>query len=177
MRTFFILLMVALAVAAGIAMLAQQGPGYVLLAVGEHTYELTFVLAVAIVFFTFVAMQIAYWLIKRVLGAKHGFRGWADYRRKRGRNRTTQGLIAFIEGRWDFASKSLAKAARHSSTPLINYLFAARASSALGDSKAVAKYLKSAEETTDGAEVAIGLTQAELQYNSGQYEQALATLL
>jgi HemY protein len=103
---------------------------------------------------------------------------WAvDQRRQRGLNRTTQGLLAFVEGRWDFARKSLERSASTSATPLVNYLFAARASSAAGDAKAVDGFLKKAELSTEGAEVAIGLTQAELQLQNGQYEKSLATLL
>ncbi|MBT8148649.1 MAG: tetratricopeptide repeat protein, partial [Gammaproteobacteria bacterium] len=56
-------------------------------------------------------------------------------------------------------------------------MFAARASSAIGDAKAVDGFLKQAELSTEGADVAIGLTQAELQIQNNQYEQALATLL
>ena len=67
-------------------------------------------------------------------------------------------------------------AAAKSETPLINYLIAARASYSLDDSEKLKEYLKKAEETTSGASVAVGITQAELQLRSGSYEQSLATL-
>ena len=71
----------------------------------------------------------------------------------------------------------MAKSARGSATPFVNYLFAARASSELGDTKSVNAFLQKAEKSGDEASIAIGLTQAELQIQNGQYEQALATLL
>ncbi|MGB5323913.1 MAG: heme biosynthesis HemY N-terminal domain-containing protein [Pseudomonadales bacterium] len=166
-----------LAMLASYAMLAR-GDGYVLLSVGGYTIETPFVIAVLSVLLLFLALSVFIALLRALLGTRRSVLGWAsNQRRQKGLNRTTQGLIAFVEGRWDFARRSLAKAADSSSTPLVNYLFAARASSAIGDAKAVDGFLKQAELSTEGAGVAIGLTQAELQIQNGQYEQALATLL
>ena len=97
-----------------------------------------------------------------------------DYRRSQ--QQTTNGLIAFIEGNWQSSRRTLAKAAAKSETPLLNYLIAARASHALDDSKQMKTFLKKAEQSTSGAGIAVGLTQAELQLRSGQFEQSLATL-
>lgn len=178
MRNFFILVLVALAVIVGLYLLLSNTDGYVLLVIAGYSIEMPFIVAVLINIMFLLALYFAIGLLRWLGRTRKNMLGWAsEKRRQRGLNRTTQGLVAFIEGRWDFARKSLEKAAPNSSTPLVNYLFAARASSAVGDAKAVDGFLKKAELSTEGADVAIGLTQAELQLQSRQYEQALATLL
>jgi len=178
MRKLFLITLIALAlIALGFALL-QRSDGYVLIAFAGYTVEMSFVVACLLNVVLFLAIYIGWALLRFLVGSRRSVLGWAASQRKqRGLNRTTQGLIAFVEGRWDFARKSLAKAASHSSTPLVNYLFAARASAALGDVKAVDEFLKQAELSTEGAGVAISLTQAELQMKNGQHEQALASLL
>ncbi len=178
MRRLFVIVLLALTVATVVYLVSAQGSGYLLIAVGEYTVEMPFVVAVILNLFAFVTLYFSIAVLRMLLSTRSGVLGWAqNRRRRRGLNRTTHGLIAFVEGRWDFARKSLSKSAGNSSTPLVNYLFAARASAAMGDEKAVTSFLKQAELSTEGADVAIGLTQAELQINNGQYEQALATLL
>ena len=178
MRRIFLFVLIVLAITAAIFSTLENGGGYVLIAVGDITIEMAFIVAVAINLLIFAALYILVVALRMLFSTRSGVLAWAKNRRQqRGLNRTTQGLIAFIEGRWDIARKALAKSADNSSTPLINYLFAARASSAVGDAKAVDDFLKKAELSTQGADVAIGLTQAELQIHNGQYEQALATLL
>lgn len=178
MRALFILALIVLAgVAAGYSLL-ESGSGYVLVAIAGYTIEMPFFIALFINIGFFFVLFFLFSIVRMLLHTRRNMVGWAtNQRRQRGLNRTTQGLVAFVEGRWDFARKSLDKAAENSSTPLVNYLFAARASSAIGDAKAVDGFLKQAELSTEGADVAIGLTQAELQLQNKQYEQALATLL
>lgn len=178
MRRLFIFVLIVLAITAASFSTLETGGGYVLIAVGDTTIEMAFIVAAALNVFAFIALYFLVSILRMVFSTRQGVLAWAkNHRRQRGLNRTTQGLIAFVEGRWDVARKTLAKSADNSSTPLINYLFAARASSAVGDAKSVDDFLKKAELSTQGADVAIGLTQAELQIHNGQYEQALATLL
>lgn len=178
MRNIFLLSLVALAAMAAIYSLLQSSSGYVLLVVAGYTIEMPFFVALILNILILLALYSLLALLRWLGSTRKNVLGWAsEKRRKRGLNRTTQGLVAFVEGRWDFARKSLEKAASSSSTPLVNYLFAARASSQIGDAKAVDSFLKKAELSTEGADIAIGLTQAELQMQSRQYEQALATLL
>lgn len=178
MRRIFIFALIVLAITAAIFSTLENGGGYVLIAIGDTTIEMAVIVAAAINLLFFAVLYFLVVALRMVFSTRRGVLAWAKNRRQqRGLNRTTQGLIAFIEGRWDIARKALTKSADNSSTPLINYLFAARASSAIGDAKAVDDFLKKAELSTQGADVAIGLTQAELQIHNGQYEQALATLL
>ena len=178
MRKIFSLGLITLIIIAAIYAILERGEGYILIAIAGYTIEMPVVVALIINVLFFFALYFAVGFLKLLFRTKRNVTSWAmSQRRQKGLNRTTQGLVAFVEGRWDFARRSLAKAANNSSTPLVNYLFAARASSAIGDAKAVDGFLKQAELSTEGAGVAIGLTQAELQIQNKQFEQALATLL
>ncbi len=178
MRRLFFIALLTLAAMTAVYIALQSGGGYVLLAVGGYTVEMSVLVALLLNVLLLLVLYAVLGGIRMLFKTRSGIVEWAsDRRRQRGLNRTTQGLIAYVEGRWDYARKSLSRSANNSSTPLINYLFAARASSEMGDAKAVDEYLRQAELSTEGADIAIGLTQAELQISSGQNEQALATLL
>ena len=99
-----------------------------------------------------------------------------ERKQRRSKRQTTLGLIAFIEGNWERSRRLLVDSAEQSETPLLNYLMAARASQAVGDSQKIRHYLRSAEQSTSGASIAVELTQAELQLQNGQLEECLATL-
>ena len=97
-------------------------------------------------------------------------------RRKRARRLSQKGLSEFTNGNWKKAEKLLAQAAESGESPLINYLAAARAAHESGNTEASTEYLRHADKQAPGAEIAIGITQAQLQLSGGQLEQALATL-
>jgi HemY protein len=80
------------------------------------------------------------------------------------------------EGRWAEAEAMLLRHAGNSDTPLLHYLAAARAAQKQNAPERRDDYLKLAHDTTNGADIAIGVVQAELQLSAGQKEQALATL-
>lgn len=178
MKRIFVWFLLALAVGVGFVTLLEQDPGYVLIAVGRTTVEMTLWIGIAIVVAAFIGLYV---LLRVVLGGRRLPRrvgGWLDGRNLRlSHSRISRGMIAFIEGRWEQARKVLVKAAARSDSPLLYYLMAARASQALGDDRSVEKYLRLAEQSTSGSELAVGLTQAELQVAKGQLEQALATLV
>ncbi len=88
----------------------------------------------------------------------------------------TKGLITLEEGRWAEAERLLLRHASNSETPLLHYLAAARAAQKQNSSERRDNYLRLAHETTSGADVAVGVVQAELQLAANQKEQALATL-
>ncbi|MGR9051136.1 MAG: heme biosynthesis HemY N-terminal domain-containing protein, partial [Gammaproteobacteria bacterium] len=86
------------------------------------------------------------------------------------------GLVDSAEGNWERAEKVLIKHASHSGAPLIHYLTAARAAQSRGAIEKRDEYLKKASEQAPGADIAVGLTQAELHLSGNQFEQALETL-
>lgn len=173
----FIAVLVALALAAVLAAAIQYDSGYVLIAYGQTTVEMTVWVALAVQSL-FVLLVLALFMALR-RGSKFSNRLMtlrSTRRAQRDRHKTNRGLIAFIEGKWSEARKLLVDAARDSDQPLINYLLAARASHSLGDEDGVRRYLGKAEGAAHRAEVAVALNQADLQLESGQLEAALATL-
>jgi HemY protein len=97
-------------------------------------------------------------------------------RELRARRATTRGLIDFAEGRWADSEKNLMRHAHDSEMPLITYIAAARAAQLQGKHERRDRYLRMAFEHVPKAQVAVLLTQAELQIAHKQLEEALATL-
>jgi HemY protein len=176
MRVFFAILLVLL-MAAALAAAIQYDPGYVLIAYGQTTIEMTLWVGVAVLVVVLVVALALFIGLRR--GAKVSdrvVRFWSGRRLRRGRSKTTLGLIAYIEGNWAKSRRLLVESATETDAPLINYLLAARASQAMGENKATRRYLGLAESTSSRAGIAVELTQAELLLENGQFEEALATL-
>ena len=153
-------------------------PGYVLISYGTLTVEMTLWVALAAALALATVLVLLFWLWRQL--GREGSRvlGWFSGRRqRRSQQLTTQGVIAFIEGHWEQSRRTLLRAVPGSDTPLLNYLFAARASSQLGEDKQVKHYLQLAEQSTSGAAIAVDLTQAELHLEHGRLEDCLATLM
>ncbi len=83
---------------------------------------------------------------------------------------------ALAEGDWAHAESKMVKAAKNSDTPLHYYLDAARAAQELGALDRRDGYLHQALLSSPDAKLVTFLTQAELQFEQGQYEYCLATL-
>jgi HemY protein len=88
----------------------------------------------------------------------------------------SQGLIEYAEGRFEQAEKILLQQVEYSDNRLLVYLSAARAAQQLGAHDRRDEYLRKAHVEAPQADIAIGLTKAELQLAHDQNEQALATL-
>ena len=154
-----------------------SGSGYVVFSFAEYTLETSFIFAAGIVALSFFVF---YYFI-RIMSHLFSLPGYMSDRilfRKgeRSKNALIKGLIEMSEGRFEQAEKVLIKHAKQSDTALLNYLMAARAAQQLGEYDRRDEYLRLAHESTPSADMAIGLTQAELQLSHKQFEQALATL-
>jgi len=177
MKRFFIASLVVLVLSVALVAAIELDPGYILISYNTYTLETSVWIGVGLFVLLFSIVYGFFSLLRRLISGTGALSDWLsgrDYRRSQ--QQTTHGLIAFIEGNWQSSRKTLAKAAAKSETPLLNYLIAARASHALDDSKQMKAFLKKAEQSTSGAGIAVGLTQAELQLRSGRFEQSLATL-
>lgn len=178
MKRFFLAALIVLLAAVTLVAAIEYDPGYLLLSYGRYTLETSIWVGLLVFVVLFVLVYLVFSLLRRTVSGGNAVSSWFRGRGyRRSQQQTTQGLIAFIEGRWQIARRMLSKAAVKSETPLLNYLVAARASHALGDAQQVKEFLKKAEESTSGAIVAVGITQAEMQLKSGRYEQGLATLM
>ncbi len=169
-----LLTLTALIGAVVLTQLLRADPGYVLLTYGGWSLETS--LAVAALALILLYAVVA--LLLRLGRAPLRLREWEQRRvRRRARRALTQGLLSLAEGRWSQAERELLREADHSETPLLNYLSAARAAQQQGEHERRDHYLRLAHLSLPTAEVAVGLTQAELQLDHHQHEQALATLV
>jgi HemY protein len=178
MRKIFIVSLVALLIGVGLVALIETDPGYILISHGNYTLEtsLWVGLLLLLVFTALVYGMVR--LARKLVAGQHSLVNWLGTRKSRQAARlTTRGLINFIEGNWTRARSQLLRGARHNDTPMINYLMAARASYRLNEPDKMREYLGAAEDAESEAGIAVELTQAELKLHSGQYEQALATLV
>lgn len=160
-----------------VGFLIHQDPGYVLISYANHAVETSLWVAFIGLVITFLFIYLFVRVFKHTskLGSK--IQRWNQERDERKSIKLTNaGLCELAEGNWKLAENKLIKAAKLSTSPLINYLGAARAAQAQEAYERRDNYLRDAHHTNRDAEVAIVLTQAQLQMSAKQWEQALATL-
>lgn len=172
-----VIVLLALAAGMGLMLLASQDAGYVMFKYAGWKIETSVIVVL-------IALGIIFWLLYLL------FRSWGLLRRspknmqkwqaarktQQAHTALTKGLIALEEGSWDKAERLLLRNVKHSDTPLLHYLAAARVAQYQALPERRDDYLRLAHETTDKADVAVGLVQAELQLAAGQKEQAVASL-
>ncbi|WP_458526663.1 heme biosynthesis HemY N-terminal domain-containing protein [Onishia taeanensis] len=177
MRKLILLIVLGLAVGALFGQLMQSLPGYWLVRVGDTSVQTSFWFGLVLLLGAFLVLHFVLRLLLRMRRPVSRLKLWST--RNRNRNamrRTVRGLVALAEGRWKRAEKSLVKAADDSSTPLVNYLSAALAAHYQGRYEQADTLLKRAHLSTEGADTAVGMVQAQLMLDRQHYEEALATL-
>ena len=158
--------------------LIETEPGYVLIAIGGYTIESSVWFAIAVLILVLLIFYASLRLLRKLALSHGSFKLWLEFRgSKRSAKLVNDGIINWIEGNWEKSRIFFLKSAKHSETPLLNYLMAARASYKLGENERVFEYLQAAEKSDGNAGIAIELTQAEMRLEAEQYEQALATLV
>lgn len=178
MIRLLLVLLIALLIGAGLAMGLQYDLGYIRISLGNYLIETNFWVGLAALIVTVGLLVFLFGLIRRLTRGTGALSGWvARSNQRRARRRTTLGLLALAEGNWPRARKLLEASASHADTPLINYLAAAQAAFESGDHEAVDELLRKAFESTPGSDMAVGITQAQLQLAGNRLEQALATLV
>jgi HemY protein len=105
------------------------------------------------------------------------FRNWLRWRRKyKAYSKTNRGLLELIEGQWRKAEYCLLAGIPQSDDAIINYLAAAKAAHEQAEFDKRDNYLQKAYDLAPQSAIPIGLIQAQLQFDQGQLELALATL-
>jgi len=171
-----ILLATVLSVAIGVTAF-YNGAGYVVFSFADYTIETSFIFMMGFLAASFFVFYYLMRIVSRLLyfpnymNQRH-----SERQSERSKNALVKGLIEMSEGRFEQAEKILIKQAGASDTSLLIYLMAARSAQQLGAYDRRDEYLRLAHEATPSADIAIGLTQAELQLSHKQLEQALATL-
>ncbi|MCP4285506.1 MAG: heme biosynthesis protein HemY [Gammaproteobacteria bacterium] len=176
MKTLLTALLV-LAVSVLLTLVVKSDNGYVLIGYKQWSVEGSLAFFLIINMLLFAAIYLLVRMLSRFWAIPRQLRGWQDRRSlERARQELNQGLVQLSEGHWQSAEKSLMKHANRSDAPLLNYLAAARSAQQQGAHDRRDQYLQLAHVSMPSAEVAVGLTQAELQLDHEQLEQALATL-
>jgi HemY protein len=175
-RLLFVLLSSAIIIA-GYAMYSKNDLGLMQVRFAEYYFEAS-LLEVGIgalgVLFAYLLLSYTFSLLKKI----SGFFGEKRNRRlaEKARHSLEQGLIELSEGRFAKAEKILLHKVEHNENALLTYLAAARAAQYQGADDRRDDYIRRAHKSAPDADIAIGLTQAELQMDHNQFEQALATL-
>ncbi len=180
MKKILGLLLLIIILAGGVlaATYIKADPGYVMIAwkswVLESSVWVAFVLMFAVIGVILLVLLITAFIWQ---GQKR-FSLWAGGRSdKKGRNQLLQGLEAYLSGDWQKAAKLLKKSSNNLDTEkaLMPRLLAARAYSASNQTEEALNILRVSSITHEKS-LAVGITQAELQYESHQYDACLSTL-
>lgn len=175
---FVVLALVAVLVLGGVAGdLVARDPGYVLITYDGMAIETSLWIAVAGVLLGLFSLWLIAFLLTRLLRSWGMLGRWTSRRRQEAAaSRTTQGLLLMAEGQWAQAQRALVAAAPNSQAPMVNYLTAARAAAAQDLGEARDALLVQARESTPGSALAVGLVQAELQQQAGEWPASLTLL-
>ena len=175
-RLLFVLLTVT-AIAIGTTMYLMQDVGRISVSFDGYSFDTSLLVAGG----GLLGLLLGILLLDSVIRLLGRLAALFSNRRKtrlvdKARSALMQGQIELAEGRFDRAEKILLQNVIHSENALLAYLLAARAAQHQGADDRRDDYLRRAHELIPDADVAIGLTQAELQLAHDQFEQALATL-
>ena len=169
--------LITLFIAVSVSLIIKNEPGYLLIDIGGLTVETTLTFAIVVLSIVFALLYTAIRFVVSLFNARNSYKRWSKIRtEKRSSQFLTKGLIALAEGKWHDAERIALKNANQDEYALLNYLTAARAAQEQHAYERRDLYLKDAHHNMPTADIAVGLTQAELLLNQNQLEQALATL-
>lgn len=150
-----------------------EDPGYVMINIRGYLIEMSVPILVA----GLVALYLAMRLLVRIWRApRHLGQAAARRRQQSAQRQMERGLALLAEGDWHKGEKTLTRASRRSSTPLLGYLGAARAAHEQGATERSESWLRLAAEADPDAKTVVLLTEAELQIEREDYAAAAVTL-
>lgn len=166
-----------LALAIGVGVVIRQDPGYALFAYGNWSVEMPLWVCAVLLLLTITTVLLLLWIINTIFSSSHKVRvWWKKHQEHTARLQTYRGLLELAEGHWQSAERYLSQSAKHSDSPLINYLSAAKAAEEAGSPERRDRYLQAAFDVSAGSDVAVRLTQAQLQLKHGELEQGIRNL-
>lgn len=165
-RSVLLLLVVVVLAAFAWHWLAAD-PGYLQLRVRHTTIETSAVVAFAVLLLAWVAISVAWRLLR------WPFRAWGRSVQRRGRERLAGGLTAFAEGEYAQAERDLGKAANHEAYRTPALLVLARAAHERGAEERATQALDAVGESGSRAADAL---RARFMIENGQPAEALALL-
>lgn len=173
-----VLVVIAALLVAIIATLAAlKDPGYVLIARAPWSAEMSLPVFIFLALAGSAAVYLLIYLVVRLVRIPHDVARWRSQRHVRqSRDALYQGLAKLAEGNWVEAEAHLLASMRGADMPLLSYLGAACADQGQGNLEKRDEYLAAAQRSSPQYHLAVGMTQANLQYLAHQSERALATL-
>lgn len=174
-KLLVLLLVLCVSVWAGLNL--KRDPGFLI--IGYRGWSIEMPLWISLIALLFAYFVIT--LIRRILGALLSIFPCIRQRSKtkhlqRSRRKTRTGLLALSRGEWQQAEQDLVKGIHDNTLPLLNYLAAAKAAQEQGAFARRDEYLQTAHQLEQDHPFAVSLTQAQLQIDQQQLEQAVATL-
>lgn len=172
-----ILFLIFLIASIWLGILIVNHPGYLLVVFKPWMvqmpiwFALVGCLVILVIFYLIITSfdQVKLWSLK--------FKNWWHLRCEfKSYSKTQRGLSALIEGRWKKAEALLLAGVSQSVDPLMNYLGAAKAAHEQAAFERRDNYIQTAYAHEGTKAFPIGITQAELEIDQQQYEQAAATL-
>lgn len=172
-----IVALVLIALSVALVSLLNQNNGYAMFGFGHWTVEGSLAMFILLDLALFLVLYLAIRTFARAWSIPEQWQKWRKRRQKqRAQNSLASGLLDMAAGKWKSAEQKLIKHADISEKPILNYLGAARAAQERGIFAKRDSYLKLAQESMPSEQLAVAITQAELQLSNDQIEQALATL-
>lgn len=174
----FLLLLVAILLAAGLGMLMVEHQGYVLITWKNIRFEATLWVFLACVAVLLAALYLLRMLACMVLRSLGWANPWSSRNRKKRLDEAiNEGMLQYSRGNWQPALRQLSHAAKASPQPLPYILAAARAAEKMQQPAVADQMLEEARNRLPDSDLAIVLCQVELYQQRGQVQQAQQLLL
>ena len=176
MRRRLLKAIIFLLLVCALVFLLWRGDGYLLIAYGTKTIEMTLWVAALMV----VLFYLSIWLLRKLLlGSVEMARRFREIflfgSVERAQKRAATGMVDYLTGDWFAAHKKLVRTLDKIEYPLANYIAAARSSFEMGDEIEAEKILDKALTITH-SELPVALTRARLHVQAGRFEQAIGIL-
>ncbi|MEZ0315458.1 MAG: heme biosynthesis protein HemY [Methylophilaceae bacterium] len=176
MRWLFWTLLI-LASAIGVSLLASYNEGYVLIVRAPYRLEISLNFLLILIVLAFVLLHLGLRLMHYTKRLPASVREYKEQQRiKNGHTALVEALHALVEGRYLVAEKTASKALELGEDAGLSALIAARASHKLKHRSKRDYYFAEAERLAPDAAIARLLSQAELQLDDRQYDDAINTL-
>jgi HemY protein len=165
------------AVAVGIALLARNSTGYVVIFTGGQRVELSLNLLAFLVVAGYFAFYFLARLVATLIAIPARVRAYrAERSRSRLRIALNDALLAFFQGRYASAEKNAAAALTGDETKGVAAIIAARSAHELGRFNEREQFLEEAKGSAPAVDQARLTTLADLLVSQGRHEEALAVL-
>lgn len=156
---------------------ALNNPGYVLISRAPWSMEMSLTVFILLLLAGYATFYLLLFILVRLFHIPRDVTRWRAQRNVRqARKALTTGLVKLTEASWVEAEAQFLASMRFSESPLLTYLGAACVNQGQGNIEKRDEYLAAAYRSAPQNHLAIGMTQANLQYLAHQSEQALATL-